>query len=689
MKYSKADYVQAKRPSAVRMVVAALALMVVASATGKASDTFQKPTAEELSMTSLPGYPGASAVVLFKEEITTDDMHVVQHYYRIKILTEDGKKYANVDLPFVRTNDDLEFGSNDKSLGEIQGRTIHPDGTVIPFTGKPYEKTVEKVRGIKFLSKVFTLPDVEVGSIIEYRYATRIADNMFEDPQWYIQGDLYVKAAHYVWHPTSKDLIDSEERPINSIAWFPILPAGASIKRSTKPSGSNMNPEEHTYELTVNDIPPTVEEDYMPPIKSYSYRVLFSSTAFNSREDYWKSQGKEWSKHTDAFMKQNGDLNDGTKSVISGANTPDEKLHKIYAKVMSLENTSYTREREKGEQHTVNTVSDVLKTGRGSPYQLTALFVAMARSAGIKAYLMLVPDRTEHFFTAGWLNMSQLDNVIAVVNVDGKDLYFDPGSRYCAYSHLAWPHMFSSGLRQVDGGTAFGDTSGDGYATNHTTRVANLQMDEHGQITGKIDMTFTGAEALRWRHVALRGDEQSLKDKLREMLEAYVPHSLEVKVVDVKNVDTYEQPLQVSYEVNGTLGAATGKRLVMPADLFESASTAKFSQEKRETAVDFEYPQSIQDALRITFKQGFEVEAIPKGDKYPMDKRALYTISVDSTPTSFTTRRAFLMGEIIFATKDYPELRTFYSQLQTKDKESVVLKMTPVTASSTTPAKAE
>jgi polyisoprenoid-binding protein YceI len=141
--------------------------------------------------------------------------------------------------------------------------------------------------------------------------------------------------------------------------------------------------------------------------------------------------------------------------------------------------------------------------------------------------------------------------------------------------------------------------------------------------------------------------------------------------------------------VNGTLGAATGKRLVMPADLFESASTAKFSQEKRETAVDFEYPQSIQDALRITFKQGFEVEAIPKGDKYPMDKRALYTISVDSTPTSFTTRRAFLMGEIIFATKDYPELRTFYSQLQTKDKESVVLKMTPVTASSTTPAKAE
>ena len=64
---------------------------------------FVKPTAEELSMTSLKGYPGAPAVILYREEITRDDMHSVQHYERIKILTEEGKKYANVELGFLST----------------------------------------------------------------------------------------------------------------------------------------------------------------------------------------------------------------------------------------------------------------------------------------------------------------------------------------------------------------------------------------------------------------------------------------------------------------------------------------------------------------------------------------------------------------------------------------------------------
>ena len=58
---------------------------------------------------------------------------------------------------------------------------------------------MEKGKGIKYQAKVFTLPDVTVGSIIEYRYATRINDDCYEPPTWIIQGDLYVKSAHYIW----------------------------------------------------------------------------------------------------------------------------------------------------------------------------------------------------------------------------------------------------------------------------------------------------------------------------------------------------------------------------------------------------------------------------------------------------------------------------------------------------------
>ena len=90
----------------------------------------------------------------------------------------------------------MDYGAtgNDKTLDEIAGRTIHADGTIIPFTGKPYLKVLEKGQDVKVQERVFTLPDVEVGSIIEYRYATRIADNIYEAPDWYHPGRVVCEA---------------------------------------------------------------------------------------------------------------------------------------------------------------------------------------------------------------------------------------------------------------------------------------------------------------------------------------------------------------------------------------------------------------------------------------------------------------------------------------------------------------
>jgi hypothetical protein len=651
-----------------------------------ASDPFTVPTKEELSMTSLPGYPGVSAVVLNYEELSKDDLHVIQRYKRIKILTEEGKQFANVELSFVRTGDSGFFSGsegNEKTVGEIVGRTVHPDGTVIPFTGKPYLKVLEKVQGVKVQAQVFTLPDVEVGSIIEFRYATRYNDRVYESPDWYIQGDLYVKSAHYVWFPTTKDLVDSQQRAINAISWFPILPPEAKIVRTELPTGDAFHAKQTAYELTVHDVPPTVKEEYMPPLSSYSYRVYFNFTSYRSGADYWKSEGKDWSKRRDAFMKESGDIKAATAAAIGGETTPEGKLRKLYAKVESMENTEFTRARDSQEDGQVNNVSDVLKRERGTPTQLTELFVAMARSAGFKSYLMLVPNRAENFFTPMWLSFQQFDDVVAIVNVDGKEVFLDPGWRWTPYGRLAWQHTFVDGMRQVDGGTEMAKTSGDGYTANRTARVANLTMDEHGEITGKVDITYTGSPAVAWRHRALGGDNESLKEGLRKSMEETLPNSLEVKVSTIKNLEEYEQPLSVSFEVKGTLGTPTGKRLVLPVDLFETRSSAKFSQEKRETAVDFNYAAFTQDALRINFPKGFELEATPKDDKYSMPKAAAYDLSVTSGPKYFVVRRNFAMADFLFPANEYPALRSFYAQRETKDKESVVLKMVPVGVGST------
>jgi len=119
---------------------------------------------------------------------------------------------------------------------------------------------------------------------------------------------------------------------------------------------------------------------------------------------------------------------------------------------------------------------------------------------------------------------------------------------------------------------------------------------------------------------------------------------------------------------------------VMPVDLFTAGETATFPQTKRDTAVYFHYPETVMDALRVNFKPGFEVEATPAEGKFGIPKRAVYDLTTTSTPTNFTTRRTFVIGDFLFMPADYSALRDFYSQFEAKDQESVVLKAVPAVA---------
>jgi hypothetical protein len=355
--------------------------------------------------------------------------------------------------------------------------------------------------------------------------------------------------------------------------------------------------------------------------------------------------------------------------------------------VMQLENTRYTRAHDKQEDkaeggHQIKNAADVLNHKRGSETQITQLFVGMARAAGMKAYLMLVPDRSEELFLQGWLSFRQFDDVIAIVNVDGTEKYFDPGCRYCAYGHLAWEHTLVQGLRQFDKGTEFGGTSSDDYKFNELTRVANLKMDEAGQITGTIDLAFMGANAVEWRHRALSGDDESLNHALRTHLEDMVPRSLQVKVDKIENVADYEQPLKVSYDVTGTLGTRTGKRVLVPSDIFLSGESAPFADVKRQQSVYFHYPRYVQDAQRINLPATMSVEALPDTARFDLPKQEAYTLAITGDAKGFTTRRNYIQGELLVMPKDYDSLRKFYTQFESKDQESVVLKTAPAVAAS-------
>lgn len=669
------------RLSAKRLSCALLfaALLTLTSSSARA-DHWTAPTSEELKMTSQPEVPGAAAIYLYREETTEDKLHMFSIYVRLKVLTEKGKEYGNVELDYSHSS-----GGGSMSIDAIEGRTIHSDGTIIPFTGKPYDKLIEKTQGTSYKAKVFSLPDVEVGSIIEYRYQRRLDDNYFSAPQWYIQSKLFTRKAYYRWRPTDENLVSSDDRGqiTNAVAWTVILPRDTFVKQ-TQTAATSIIHAQVTLEVNVHDVPPAPDEDFMPPITSFTYRVLFYYSPYRTSAEFWKSEGKHWSKLQDKFIGPGPGVGAAVQQLTAPSDTQDQKLRKLYAAVMQLENTDFTREHSATEEKSegrgkLQNTGDILARKRGSGDQLTDLFVAMARAAGMKAYVAVVTNRDHHIFSSSFLSLSQLDDDIAIVNVDGKEHFFDPGSRYCPYEHLAWKHTGAGGIRQTDSATDRVTAPFEPYTFSRVKRVANLNMDEQGIVTGTVTMTYAGAPALRWRHLSLTGDATSLDRELKSSVENLLTPGIDVKVGTIEHLTDYELPLTVNLEVKGLIASSTGKRIVLPGDVFEANARATFPHEKRDVAVYFEYPRITMDAVRINFPPAFAVESLPAPATYSFQKTAGYSLTTEATPTSVTFRREFALGDIIFTADQYPGLRSFYGQLENKDQESVVFKAASAT----------
>lgn len=106
---------------------------------GVRADDWQPISPDELKMTSVPEAPGAPAVILYRQVDRDDNAKTgsEQNYVRIKILTEEGRKYADVEIPYFREQGNI--------VG-IRARTVRPDGGIVNFEGKAYDKTIVKAR---------------------------------------------------------------------------------------------------------------------------------------------------------------------------------------------------------------------------------------------------------------------------------------------------------------------------------------------------------------------------------------------------------------------------------------------------------------------------------------------------------------------------------------------------------------
>src|SRR5262249_37884296 len=161
---------------------------------------------------------------------------------------------------------------------------------------------------------------------------------------------------------------------------------------------------------------------------------------------------------------------------------PEKKLRKLYDRAQQIRNLSYERERSEKEVKKekikdAENVGDVLKHGYGYQNSITRTFVAMARAAGFTASIVRGSDRTRRFFAKEYPSESQLAIELADVQVGDKEVFLQPGAKFCPYGTVRWMYTSTTGLKLDKNGGTFIKVPPVQADKSVIHRTANLELD--------------------------------------------------------------------------------------------------------------------------------------------------------------------------------------------------------------------
>jgi Domain of Unknown Function with PDB structure (DUF3857) len=625
----------------------------------RASEGLPPISPEELKMTSEPLAPGAPAIILYRQ-VDRDDNGKTSHednYIRIKILTEEGRKYGNVEIQFTRESE---------HVAAIRGRTVKPDGSEVPFDGKVFEKSLLKGRGVRYLAKTFTLPDVEVGSIIEYRWTYDLSEKYIFDSHWILSQDMFTKTARFSLKPYKNSYLPWTLRWI-----WQGLPGGLQPKEGP----------DHVVRMDVSNLPGFQIEDFMPPANELMARVdfIYQQDLLETDPDkFWKNFDKKRNGQLENFVGKRKAMEEAVAQMVSPNDSPDVKLRKIYDRVQQIRNKTYElrkteQEEKRDKEKPAENVEDVWKRGYGDGVQLTWLFLGLVRAAGFDAYGCWVSDRRQYFFSPKTMQTGKLDANVVLVKLNGKDLYFDPGAEFTPFGLLTWSETGVAGLKlDKDGGTWI-QTTLPASSESRMERKANLKLSDNGDLEGKLTVTYTGLEAMYQRLDVRHEDEVARKKFLEDRLKWQVPAAVELELVNQPDWSGSETPLVAEFDVKIPGWASNaGKRVVLAAGVFTGVEKHIFEHTNRVHPIYFDYPYEKEDDVTIELPPGWQVSSVPPAQTKDAHV-VVYNIKVENGKDTLHLTRKLTVDFLMLDAKYYGALRSFFEVVRTGDEEQIVL----------------
>jgi len=383
----------------------------------------------------------------------------------------------------------------------------------------------------------------------------------------------------------------------------------------------------------------------------------------------------------EAFIGHSKLVQQVTDQTVSPSDSPDVKLRKIYARVQQVRNLSFEPDRTRKELKQENlkensSAEDVLKRGFGYGDDINCLFAAMVRAAGMEAYAMKVVARDKHIFDPAVLDSSQFNAMVINIHVGNEDRLFDPANRFCPFEMIPWSESGVKGLR-LSPVSSLINIPGHHAETAVTRRTANLKLDPDGNLAGKFNISFSGQDALDHRMASYDEDDAGRRKTLETEIKSWLPANAVVEITSSGGWESSQGDLHVEGTISSADYATTmGKRLLVPATVFQRSKGNPFKSNRRSYPIYFGYSYQIQDMVTLALPEGFRVESVPESRSEVYSDAFRYQNSATRILEGLQMKRSMMVDGFIFDKGTYPAIKHFYESVLGGDSEQAVLQRT-------------
>jgi hypothetical protein len=584
----------------------------------------------------------------------------VWQYIRLKVFTERGKEYLNrVDLPYV----------NKESLYDVEGRTIRPDGTIVPLKKESiFDRIIASAGRVKMRAKSFAMPAIEPGVVAEYQWKESYPAQL--STEFDLQYSYPMQEVFYHIKPFSSD-------------WMPYRMQVATFNCRRPPFIVEPN---GFHGLRLTNVPAFRAEPQMPPEKSVRFWmvIIYREEQKIDPAQYWKEYGKKRFGESKTLLKFNDDIKRAAAQAAAGATAPEQVTERLYdfvkAKIKNIyDDSSGLSSAQVAHAKENRSPSDTLKRGMGTSQDILNLFGAMALSMGLDARMARVGDRGNYFFDPRMVDDYFLRSNDIAIKVNDSWRIFDPSARYLPAGMLNWREEWNQALIPDPKEPIFIRTPLSSPEKSKVLRKAVLQLSENGGVEGDVVMEYTGHLGAQKKEYndddSSTQREETLKELIKDQMSA-----AELTNIKIENVTDPLAPFRCSFHVRVPgYAQRTGKRIFLQPAFFQMGENPRFTSSERRYDVYFHFPWSEEDEVRMTLPAGFILEspegpAAVKGGGIAQDE-IHYRITPDGK--TFICQRQFFFGAneaLIFPASKYPLVKQLFDLAHEADTYTLTLK---------------